>query len=58
MERGFSVWPYFWVALALWIVLALLRPPGVNPVGIGAALAALTAVVLLIVGIAQAIRQR
>jgi hypothetical protein len=53
-----SIWPYFWVAVAAWIGLALIRPAGVNPIGIAAALAALTALALLLVGTIQAIRRR
>ena len=57
MERQSSIWPYFWVAVGLWIALTLVRPAGVNPVSFGAALAAITAVALLVIGIARAIRR-
>jgi membrane associated rhomboid family serine protease len=58
MLRDFNVWPYFWMAILVWVGLGVTRPPGMSPFSIGAALGAVTALVLLVIGIIQAIKRR
>ena len=58
MDPGFSVWPWFWGALFLWVGFSVTQPPGFTPWTIAAGLAALSTIALLILGIVLAIRRR
>lgn len=57
VDRDFSVWPWFWGALALWIGFSVSQPPGFTPWTVAAGLAALSTVALLVLGIVQAVRR-
>ncbi len=58
MDSEFNVWPWFWGAVLVWVGLAITRPPGFTAFTIGAGLAALSALVLLIIGIVNPVKQR